>query len=120
MNHERDPARMQTESFGDGRVVHLVDRLHLDEMIAGAEGAELAHAALDRLARDGVGIGAGNRTRRFDGLEILAGAVPARDGPRRAVGHHAAELALVEVDRAASTDARRHRRVKRLHQCGQP
>src|SRR5439155_15532498 len=98
----------------DGLVVHLVDDLHLHEVVAGAERAELAHAALDGLARDGLGVGAGNGAGGLDGLEILARAVAAPDRPPRAVRHHAAELARVEADRAAPADAGGHRRVERL------
>src|SRR5260370_35703432 len=89
-------------------------------MIARAERAELTHAALDRLARDGLGVGAGNRARGLDGFQIFARAVPAPHRPARAVRHHAAELAGVEADGAAATDAGGTGRAERLHERGQP
>ena len=51
VDHHADLPGAQPERGGDGLVVDLVDGLHLEEVVAGAEAAHLAEAALARPAR---------------------------------------------------------------------
>ena len=60
VDHHADQARPQPQRLGGALVVDPVDRLHLQEVVARAEAAELAPAALQRPLADPrrVGIGA--------------------------------------------------------------
>jgi hypothetical protein len=49
VDHQRQAAGVQTQPPRDGVVVHLVDDLQLEKVIARAERAELPNAALERL-----------------------------------------------------------------------
>ena len=79
------------------RVVDLVDVLHLGEVVAGAERAELIGAALEGAVRDLRRVGAVEAAALFERLEIARLAEPALDRPRRASPQHRAELVAAEM-----------------------
>ena len=90
MDHHGDEPRLESERGGGAGVVDLIDLLDLEEVIAGAEGSQLAAAALPRVLRQRVRVAAGEPAVRLDAGEIAAPAVSGR--PRRALRGDLPEL----------------------------
>ena len=122
MDHDGDAAGGQAEDARGFGVVDLVHHLHFDEMIPGAERADLAAAALVRARADGVRIGALDAAAALGVLQVLGPAeAPAHD-PGAALGDDVALLGIGEPDRAGGADAggdiAEHRADERLHAAG--
>ena len=69
---------------GGGRVVDGVHGLHLEEVVARAEAAELVEPAFERAVADGRGVGALQDAAVFAALQIPDHAVTLVDGKLRA------------------------------------
>ncbi len=122
MDHDGDPAGGQAEDARGAGVVDLVHHLHFDEVVPGAERADLAAAALVGARADGVRVGALDAAAALGALQVLGPAeAPAHD-PGAALGDDAALLGVGEPDRAGGADAggdiAEHRADERLHAAG--
>src|SRR2546428_610795 len=89
-------------------------------MVPRAESAELAAATLARPVRDLAGVGPVEAAARLDSLEVVGHTVPPLDRPRGAARQDLVQSPRVERQRAARADARRDRRVERVHQSFHP
>ena len=89
-------------------------------MVPRAESAELAAATLARPVRDLAGVGPVEAAARLDSLEVVGHTVPPLDRPRGAARQDLVQRPRVERQRAARADARRDRRVERVHQAFHP
>ena len=74
----------QTEALGRGLVVNRGDGIHLNEVIAGAQRADLAASTFPRLVRNVFGIGPGHRAELLCVLQVLVARQAAMSSPARA------------------------------------
>src|SRR5213076_2022809 len=102
MDHDRHLARRETERRGGTRVVHLVHALDLEEVVPGAERADLAPPALERGVGHGVRVRVAQAAALLRRLEIGGPAELARHRPRRAPRQHLLLLAPGELGIAPS------------------
>ena len=105
MDHYGDPADGQAEDARGVGVVDLVHHLHFDEVVSGAERADLAAAAFVRARADGVRVGALDAAAALGVLEVLGPAEALAHDPGAALGDDAALLGVGEPDRAGGADA---------------
>ncbi len=101
MDHHHDLAGGDAEGRGRLAVEDLVDHLDLEEMVAGAQAADLRQAALQGLLADRVGVGARHRAALLGVGEILLGGQAALGEERHAALDQPAQLAGREPQRAA-------------------
>src|SRR3990172_4243733 len=98
VDEDDDLVGAQAEGGGDFRVENLFNVLHFEEVVPGAEGAELRSAALPGALGNGVGVGAAHRAFLFRALEVVAGAEAALvDHPAGAAGEDVVDF----LERAA-------------------
>ena len=98
-----------------GRVVDLVDVLHLGEVVARAQRAELIGAARESVVRHLRRVGSLEAAVLLERLEVARLAEPALDRPRRAPPQHGAEVVAAEMlVRAPAAHAGRDVAVERL------
>ncbi len=110
------PALDEPERRRGGGVVDGVDRLHLEEVVARAEGAELAPAALERALRNGRGVGVRQAAPLLEVLEVVVLGEAPRAGPSGPLREHLAQLTLRQRQiRAARAQPRRHAGEERVH-----
>ena len=115
MDHDRHLARRETECRGGAHVVHLVHALDLEEVVPGAERADLAPPALERRLRHGVGVRVAEAAALLRRLQVGGPAELARHRPRRAAREHLLLLGPGELrDRALGADAGRDRLIERV------
>ena len=98
----------QTEGLSHIGVVDLRDALHLEVVVAGAEGAHFVLLPMTRLERHGGGDGASHAAMFLDAIKIGVCPVAAFDGPPCAAFQHGVELAIAQVNPTTAADACRH------------
>src|SRR5207249_3483026 len=106
VDHEGHVPRGEAEPLRGPRVVDLVHDLHLEEVVARAEGAELPPAALARAERHAIGIGAVEPALRLDVDEVRGVAVARLDRPRGAPRDDSLARPRAPRERATRLDAR--------------
>ena len=92
------------------------DDLQLDEVVAGAERAELAAAAKPRALGDGGRVGAWQAAAGLRALHVLVGPDPQPEQRRRAVLQHSVQAGVVELERAALAHAGGDRPRELVHE----
>src|SRR5690606_25551306 len=92
MDEHRHKPRPKAERFRSVVVVDLVHPAHLDEVIAGADSAELIAAPLDGPPAHLVGIGAIEAATALEVLEVSHFAKPVANGPARPLEQDVADI----------------------------
>ena len=100
---------LRPQARGGGRVVNVRDALHLDEVVAGADRAELAGAALLGALRDRCRVGPGQAAARLGALEVVRRPDPSLDERPRPLAQHAVEVGAPEAQLPVLAHAGRHR-----------
>src|SRR5687768_9561856 len=108
VDHHRDLTEPDAERARSRLVMDLVDHLDLEEVIAGAERAELTSPSLAGPLGHGRGIRAGNASVGLEPLEVCSQALTTADGPRRPLLHHRVELAALEGHAPVGPDTGRY------------
>src|SRR5690606_19334441 len=93
VDHHADLSFAQSEHLRDRRVVDLRYRLHLQEVVAGAEAARLPEPPFHRPGADLGRVGAGHRAAVLAPLQVTRYAVPLLDRVRGTAGEYLVELA---------------------------
>ena len=89
MDHDRHaPDRFEPERFGGAFIVHPVDLLDFQEMVARPEAAHLVLASRGGAVAHVGEIGVGQATFRLDVVGILRPRIPFADRPLDSVGRH--------------------------------
>ena len=110
-----DPERLRR-----GRIEDLVDGLQLEKVIARAQRAELAGAALLGTRRNGARIGAWHRPGLLGNFKVLGPAVSLVDGPGRAAAKHSIHRLVRQSDAALGPHARGHGAEERIQDLVKP
>ena len=105
MDHRHDLSLGEPPRVGHIGVDDLVDDLQLEEVVAGAEAADLRVSARDRLLRDGVGAGAGDAALVLGVGDVVLGRVAALDQPGHALLDHTLQLPRRRAQHAAVVGA---------------
>src|SRR5690606_4933672 len=90
-------ALAQTECRRDLGIDDVDDLLHLEVVVARAEGAHLAALALPRPARDELRTGIARPAAFLDARDVTGLAIAARPGPAGAAGPQRGHLVVVEA-----------------------
>ncbi len=120
MDHHADAALRQAQHRSRLLVEHLVDDLHLDEVVAAAQRAALVLASLVRTVGHAVGVGSLDAPAGLGGLEILGAPEALLDDPRGSVAEQRLHLAPVKLERPGSADAARDRGEQLVDQLADP
>jgi hypothetical protein len=118
VDHHAHLPGVQPERGGPRRVEDLVDDLDLEEVVAGAEAADLVQAPQQRPVADRVGVGAGEHAPVLATFEVPSSAMAALDCEGGATGEDARQLTLGrQVSHRAPPHPLGHRPLQVVHQC---
>ena len=120
MDHHADHVLFQAHRPGGGRVANLVDDLHFEEVVAGAEGAALVAAALHGPVAHVIRLGAAQAAAGLGVFEVAWGGPAAGGQVGHALGQQAAEFLAAEQIRPAGAHAGRDAAEQGVHQRVQP
>ena len=107
MDHDGRLAALHAPGGRDLLVEDLVHRLQLQEVVAGAQAADLRVPALHRPLADGVGAGARDGPALLDVLQVLLGRLAALHQPGHTLFDQVEQLARREAQGAAIVGALR-------------
>jgi len=117
MDHHSDLIfALDAELAGDLGIIDFVHLLNLQEVIAGAEAAELGEAPLLRAHADLLSISARHAAAFLKAFEIFAPAEAVLDCPSGAAFQNLIELGQGKPDVACAPQARGHVSKERFHQ----
>ncbi len=108
MDQHRDLAFAQAHHLGRRRVVHAVDDLDFEKVIARAERAALVVTAGERPVAHAARVGTLEAAAGLGDEQVAVGTISQVDDVRGPFGHQLSELGLVERVTSALTDPRRN------------
>ena len=121
MDHHADRALRQSHLRGTGSVVDAIHRLHLEEVVAGTQAADLPESAFDRTVTDRSRIGTVEHAAVFAPLQVPRDAVSLLHREAGATGEYPLQRAPVrQTPYALGADPARYRRIKVVHHCAEP
>ncbi len=115
VDNHRHRLRLEPHDACGLLVIDLRDVPKFQEVITGAERADLRSAALHRALGYVVRVGAADAAAFLDVVEIGRAAVTLRDGPFGTAGGHPPQLICRDCERARRPHARRHASEEMIH-----
>ena len=107
---------VRPQASGGDRVVNVRDALHLDEVVAGADGAQLTGAALPGALGHGGRVGSGKAAARLRALDVVAGSDPSLDERAWTFAQHAVEVGPLEAQLSGLAHPGRDRARELVHE----